>query len=457
MTLRIRRIAYFSFIGVFLIIAPMLVLYTAGFRFNLARVRVERTGSLVVETEVRGATVSINGQPRGATPFEMSNLPPDTYRVTIDRAGYFSWQRQVTVSGSRTTFVKYIRLFHQTEPRIALKGVFRWVQLTPASRRMMLLHTPANQKPKLIWRTETTGATTAQPVPFDDSTATPQGFSPDDSWLLLRGLNRHNQTTFTIAHTRRPTMVQMSDITSLALPKMSWDAGPGATLYGVQPDGIFRINIDEKRISVVDRTGALDYAAEGALAYRMIALDGKAVLQRINRTTGKLTGTILLPAARRYRFLPAAPGLLAIAAEDGVWGISVLKTLAFDQPDQLVEQVIFQGDGTSIRWAPDGRRFAILNGNELNVFDAETRQRLLTVRRTKKIMQAAWAGEMPYLLYATENELVATEISEVPPNHYQLAKFDFITDFAVATDAKKAFIVGQRQDQEGLFELPLTE
>ena len=72
-------------------------------------------------------------------------------------------------------------------------------------------------------------------------------------------------------------------------------------------------------------------------------------------------------------------------------------------------------------------------------------------------MQAAWAGEMPYLLYATENELVATEISEVPPNHYQLAKFDFITDFAVATDAKKAFIVGQRQDQEGLFELPLTE
>lgn len=457
MTLQTRRIAYFGFIGAFLIIAPAVVLYTAGFRFNLARVRMERTGSLVVETEVRGATVIVNGLYQGTTPFDISNLPPGMYLVEVNRPGYFSWQRRVAVVGNRTTFIKYLRLFRRIEPHIALNGTFRWVQYAPSSRRMILLNTPENQKPELVWWNSTSETSPPQTIPFDDATATPQGFSPDSSWLLIQGNNPHRRTTFTVAHTRRPDITRISDITPLALRSISWSTEPGSTLFGRSFDSVVRIDVDTQKVSVANNTGALDYSTDGTLAYLILMREGKTLLQRENRITGELTGTILLPAARQYRFLSIAPGLLTIAAEDGAWGITVIRTSAFDQPNELVRQVIFQGNGTAIRWAPDGRRFAILNGNELNVYDAATQKRLLTVRRTQKIMQAAWAGEMPFLIYATENELIATEISEVPPNHYQLAEFEFITDFAVTTDAKKAFIVGQHQGQEGLFELPLAE
>jgi hypothetical protein len=46
------------------------------------------TGSLVVDSRPSGASVSINGRPRGTTPLTIDDLAPGEYRVEMSLTGY---------------------------------------------------------------------------------------------------------------------------------------------------------------------------------------------------------------------------------------------------------------------------------------------------------------------------------------------------------------------------------
>jgi hypothetical protein len=60
------------------------------------------TGELVVESLPPGASVSVNGQPRGTTPLNMAELPPGEYRVTMSMKGYRDFATTVrVVAGER--------------------------------------------------------------------------------------------------------------------------------------------------------------------------------------------------------------------------------------------------------------------------------------------------------------------------------------------------------------------
>jgi hypothetical protein len=62
----------------------------------------ESTGSLVVESRPSGAAVAINGQPRGATPLNVADLPPGDYTVTMTMKGYRDFATTVrVVAGER--------------------------------------------------------------------------------------------------------------------------------------------------------------------------------------------------------------------------------------------------------------------------------------------------------------------------------------------------------------------
>jgi hypothetical protein len=60
------------------------------------------TGELIVESLPPGASVTVNGQPRGTTPLNMAELPPGEYRVTMSMKGYRDFATTVrVVAGER--------------------------------------------------------------------------------------------------------------------------------------------------------------------------------------------------------------------------------------------------------------------------------------------------------------------------------------------------------------------
>src|SRR3990167_10956256 len=80
MTLRARRIVYSLFIAAFIVTAPLVIIYTQGYRYNLKHQRLEPTGTLVLSTIPKGATISLNGQ-------VIKFLTPKTLQAVLPEIG----------------------------------------------------------------------------------------------------------------------------------------------------------------------------------------------------------------------------------------------------------------------------------------------------------------------------------------------------------------------------------
>ncbi len=119
-----RQILFFFFAGAFLVSAPLVVLYTAGYRLSLNNYRVLETGAVASSTSPRGATVLIDGKKESAkTPTVIQNVLPHDTRVRFERAGYISWEQTVPVSAGRTTYVSAILYADTTPEKLTSFGV----------------------------------------------------------------------------------------------------------------------------------------------------------------------------------------------------------------------------------------------------------------------------------------------------------------------------------------------
>ncbi len=126
-----RRIIYLSFIAAFLIITPIIIIYTSGYRYNFKRGTLEKTGIIYLESTPRSAKIYLNGVYRDNTPARFTNLLPDKYSVEISKDGYYPWHKTIEVQSNLTAFEKNIVLFKQSQPISALPGKINILSASP--------------------------------------------------------------------------------------------------------------------------------------------------------------------------------------------------------------------------------------------------------------------------------------------------------------------------------------
>jgi len=101
----------------FFIITPFIILYTAGYRYNGKKQRVEKVGIIFVRSRPAGADIYMNGKKRSeTTPARLRNLLPGDYDVKIVKTGYTSWEKTLPVASELTTFAESIALFKNAAP-----------------------------------------------------------------------------------------------------------------------------------------------------------------------------------------------------------------------------------------------------------------------------------------------------------------------------------------------------
>src|SRR3989339_1427030 len=116
MNINIRRAIALAFIIAFFITAPLLIFYTAGFRYNFKKAQVQRTGTLIIKTTPKSAQVSLNSKVLTATtPIRENNVLPDEYEIKINKAGYYPWQKKLDIRPQETTFIEDVLLFPQSQ------------------------------------------------------------------------------------------------------------------------------------------------------------------------------------------------------------------------------------------------------------------------------------------------------------------------------------------------------
>jgi len=138
MTLPVRQALLGLFIAAFFIISPLLILYTAGYRYDWQNGILRETGALNVDVLPRTATVFLeNEKLSGKIPIRLKNIKPKKYVLRITAPGYYDWEKEVEVKNKQTVYIKEISLIKKTEPELILAGPIKQVFLSPDNKYLI--------------------------------------------------------------------------------------------------------------------------------------------------------------------------------------------------------------------------------------------------------------------------------------------------------------------------------
>jgi len=117
MTRPTRRIIFFGFIAIFLIVTPGVLFYASGYSFDWESKQLIKTGSFYFQSLPEGAKVMINGKLTDTTPSYIGRLIPGTYQIRISKDGFSSWQKKLNIQEQLATEARNIFLIPQ-KPQI---------------------------------------------------------------------------------------------------------------------------------------------------------------------------------------------------------------------------------------------------------------------------------------------------------------------------------------------------
>lgn len=111
-----RRVVYLSFIIIFLISAPLIILYAQGYRYNFKRGKIQKTGILIISSLPKKANVYLNEKliVGEETPSRLEKLLPADYEIKLAKAGYHPWTKKLQIAENATTFAEDVILWKDT-------------------------------------------------------------------------------------------------------------------------------------------------------------------------------------------------------------------------------------------------------------------------------------------------------------------------------------------------------
>ena len=93
-----------GFFLTFFILAPLIILFVTGIKYDFKKHAFIKTGILSIQTIPKKATVYLNGKAADATPTTLRFLSPGDYDVLVRKDGYFDWDKRLTINAQFVTF-----------------------------------------------------------------------------------------------------------------------------------------------------------------------------------------------------------------------------------------------------------------------------------------------------------------------------------------------------------------
>jgi len=155
MNLTLRRIIFFSFCLLFLVISPLIILYASGYELDwkhlFTPLAVQKTGMTIIHSEPSGADIFLNNKeaqhfsllPNSKdnaikTPAIIKDLAPGSYDLRVEIPGYWPWERQINIFPGKITHVLDINLFRKNSAQLLTKLASQNISLAPNNKKIFL-------------------------------------------------------------------------------------------------------------------------------------------------------------------------------------------------------------------------------------------------------------------------------------------------------------------------------
>lgn len=246
---RIRLGIMFTLIASFFIISPIIILYTAGYRFNFETRRIQETGVITIEAKPKNAEVFLQGiKQQKSIPIRLPNRAPGFYDLSIEQEGYLSWNKTIEVESKQTTYATDIHLFLDVAATFEYKipknlissyystdGRFTAFLLMPNTEVYeIILYDFRHGKEYIIWRGE------SQDIPkIKWSTHAP---------LLAIIISKTEKFVIQTIDARNITNEYIYAIATTTIPLLQWQEHGNGILYAQEGENIISLSKGNRRL-----------------------------------------------------------------------------------------------------------------------------------------------------------------------------------------------------------------
>jgi hypothetical protein len=436
------------FLG-FFVTAPLLLLYTSGYSYSPAKRRIEKTGSLSIESVPRGAEVRINGVPRDQnTPLIVSRLLPETYSIEILAKGYIPWKKRLAVESGRTTFAKSISLLPDTLPHLTVAAAPSEAAWTTDGTRVAYAVAADAWLEIIAHDVPTGGSTVLDRFPSGTYAKVALSWSPDGGTVAatLASSNGGVSLYFYDTDGATPPIAVHDAVKGIAFDVPVWDDERRAIFLAA--DGAFMTDIPTRTTSpFIAASDLVDIAVRNDTIWTIRTSPEGAILE--HRGKNDAAAETALALERPYTFVDTGnDALLLTEARKGSGMFVDQATGALSQASEYT---------VSARSPVDGRTLLLCGRFELAVFTpgVDPTPNALT-RIGEPIDSCTWHPSGQYALYSVGGRIIAIELDERDArNTYVIADFDEVDALSVDQKAEVLRFTGSVGNQKGIFERPL--
>jgi len=440
-----RKILFFLFVSGFIVFAPVVVLYTAGYRYSLQSGRFVQTGILSATSIPKDAGIFLDGERlKSKTPAIAKNILPGEHLVRIEKDGYLPWIKRLSFYSQVTTFIHKAVLFLDQpalqvhEARASESAAFPYGQ--------KIAYAKQEGRGQEIWTFKTDGTQTLiARIPLV-SPAPKMHWSADGAFLSLQTPLRNGFST---------SLVDANSGEVIRLPSASekdgwWDASVGSRYYTSTALGVSQFTLASRTAATLPRN-TLAATSDGASLFLLQRTPQGLALARYTVSDPLSTRVLTHLPFGAYRFQPAPPEYLLLE-ETGRHRLLLISKSGEEAKIKLsVPALLWQ-------WEPDGQRLLYSDGFDLHLYRPDAESDTIITRQSKRITSLAWHPEGSAVIFTQEDGLFAIELDTRDLlNTIKLESGQGFASVLVDDKGKNAYFIGTIKGSSGLYRRALQK
>ena len=459
MKLRTRRIIMFAFILTFFILAPILIFYASGYRYDLKRQKILKTGTLMLESKnQKKAEVYINNvlyeKPLNEKIY-IYNLLPGDYQLRLAKEGYFSWQKKITINSGITTFAQNIILFKNEVPLQIVDGQVGDFSFSPDGQKFIYLiaNDPfselyiydllTNEK-NLIYRTS------LQKEIGIEWAASSKKF-----------LVKFNNNYLVFDQQNLKQAIDLSDLLGLTPDQVKWDLKNDNLLFAQAQNTLYTIDIFDKKtqqlFNLPKKQLNPEFFIEANDIFYIQMEDSQNILYKYNQIFKTTLKILELPKSNAYKFIKSTNNYIGLIDSDQNKLYLIKKTNTESEINIRLDEPVKQFEAKNAVWDSQEKQLIIYDDFEINIYNTATNEKYFINRYGQIIKKIAWYPDLNHLVILFENSIQIIDLDQANNERsiIDLVKFDSLNNFYLETKGEKIYLSGKIGKQQGFYQVNL--
>lgn len=470
-----------SMVAVFCILAPLLILYARGYRYDFKKQEVHKVGMIMIAHDPVTATSTLEGHPPAfdITAFgyeRFIDLEAGTYEVKVERDGYHPWNKKLEVFPEIVTWARYVTLFRQDPELTDLVTLdeIQAVDFSPNREWLVVIGTDAGEQKAVFYSVKNNKL--AREIPLRDLGLKPGTkfqnqtivFGPDSTQALLSWQDENENWYHGIISRAIETEPILLKNLPLKLSQVKWHPDTPSLLYGLDDrSDLYRLSVNAGQVTprkIAGQVLAFQPSAGGLYLIRgNLSLETK---QKNTLTRLDLDGSgpeIIsedIEAAASYDLAISLHRKIAVRTEAGA-----LYVITPEQTERVALNV------AKMDWSLDNdqeestdEQLLYFNQHEIYVYDPTIKNSESITRYTETIDNAIWYnGNYKYLIFTVGQKVKIIELDERDHRNvvdfWQASPDEQITPqtLFIDNDAENIFLTSAWQEKMSLKKLTIRK